>query len=305
MGLVSRQLDHAGISVPGLLPEQTLTRAEWKACAQIARTHGRSFYFASHFLPRIKRRAVHSIYAFCRTADDIVDKATCVDTAAIDLENWLQQIDRPFDLVARAFHETRRRYSIPAQPARDLIAGVREDLQPGTFRTWPELRVYCHGVAGTVGLMVSPVLGCTDPVVLEQAACLGIAMQLTNILRDVAEDAELGRLYLPTEELAAFGCDPESILAGKPNGDFADFMQFQISRARKLYAEAHLGLPALPPASRLTTLAASNFYSGILCEIESMNYDVFRTRAQVSSSRKVRSLPGIAAKFVQMSVRPA
>ncbi len=305
MGLVSRQLGYAANPVTTSAIEPGLTPADWNACAQIARTHGRSFYFASRFLSPAKRRAVHSIYAYCRTADDIVDNAQCVESARQDLDNWLHQIDRPVDLIARAFMDTRQRFAIPAQPARDLIEGVGRDLQPTLFRTWPELRVYCHGVAGTVGLMVSPVLGCSDPAVLNRAAGLGIAMQLTNILRDVAEDAELGRLYLPTDELAAFGIDPESVLERRPNGSFTEFMQFQISRARELYDEARPGIPALPPASRLTTLAASHFYSGILCEIEALNYDVFSARAHVSSSKKVRSLPTIAASFVHMTVRSA
>ncbi len=278
-----------------------LSPYDWAACSQIARSHGRSFYLASQFLPRVRRRAVHAIYAWCRTADDIVDRAVCPDSARHELDVWRAQLDHPEHLIARAFGSTRETWDIPLQPALDLLDGVGHDLNPTHFRTWADLRVYCHCVAGTVGLMVSPVLGCSRPDVLEKAAQLGIAMQLTNILRDVAEDASMGRLYLPTAELEEFGCDPESILMGRPNGEFGEFMRFQIARARAIYAEAHKGIPHLPAASRFTTLAASRFYSGILCEIEAMNYNVFRARAQVSSVRKVRSLPSITLSFVSMS----
>ncbi len=281
--------------------QHNLTATDWATCGQIARNHGRSFYLASRFLPSQRRRAVHAIYAWCRTADDIVDTATCAETARRELIDWRKQLDRPEHLIARAFASTRETYAIPLQPALDLLDGIGHDLDPIPFRTWADLRVYCHCVAGTVGLMVSPVLGCSDPAVLERAAALGIAMQLTNILRDVAEDAAMGRLYLPTAELEEFGCDPESVLTGRPNGQFEEFMRFQITRARAIYAEAHKGIPYLPPASRFTTLAASRFYSGILSEIEAMDCNVFRARAQVSSVRKVRSIPSITLTFVNMS----
>jgi phytoene synthase len=197
----------------------------------------------------------------------------------------------------------RDRFGVPVEPARELLDGVRLDLEPRWYLTWPELREYCHGVAGTVGLMAAPVLGCRDPDALNHAAELGIAMQLTNILRDVAEDAERGRVYLPVSELMAHGCDPEAVLAGQPNGDFRALIAFQIERARRLYAEARRGIPALTPAGRFTTLAASHFYAGILSEIEAQDLDPFKGRARVTSARKVRSLPRVAVSFIEVSVR--
>ena len=278
---------------------------DWLQCEAVAREHGRSFYVASKFLPAERRRAIHAIYAFCRTADDIVDRAISPIEASARLDAWARQIENPVDLVPRVFAIARDRFGIPDAPARELIEGVRRDLEPRLYATWPELRDYCHGVAGTVGLMAAPVLGCQDGKALRHAADLGIAMQLTNILRDIAEDAARGIVYLPTFELESFGCDPDSVLAGRPTGRFRELIAFQIDRARILYAEARRGIPALSPAGRFTTLAASHFYAGILKEIEAQGYDPFRGRARVSSSKKVRSLPRIAISFVQLSVRSA
>jgi phytoene synthase len=276
---------------------------DWLHCEAVAKEHGRSFYVASRFLPTDRRRAIHAIYAFCRVADDIVDRAECPIRAGAALDKWAEQLDYPVDAVPRAFASARDDFGVPIEPARDLIEGVRRDLEPRWYQTWTDLREYCHSVAGTVGLMAAPVLGCRDSHALTHAAELGVAMQLTNILRDVAEDAERGRVYLPVSELEAYGCDPQSVLAGRPNGQFRDLVAFQIERARGLYAQAREGIPALTPAGRFTTLAASHFYAGILREIEAQDLDPFRGRARVTSARKVRSLPRVAVSFIEFSVR--
>jgi phytoene synthase len=175
------------------------------------------------------------------------------------------------------------------------------DLGPCRFATWDELRGYCYHVAGTVGLMVAPILGCQDDAALPHAVDLGIAMQLTNILRDVGEDIRRGRLYLPLDELAAFGCDPEAILRGQPSGRFRELLAFQVARARDLYIKARRGIPALSPAGRLTTLTASEFYATILTAIEERDYDVFGARAYVPNSRKLAALPSVAAALVRIA----
>ena len=282
------------------------TSADWRRCQAIAREHGRTFYLASRFLPPARRRGVLAAYAFCRTADDIVDEApaTGMDAAADALERWSAQLAEPSDPVAVAFAATRTRFAVPTEPVLDLLAGIRMDLAPVRFASWSQLREYCYHVAGTVGLIVAPILGCRDLRALDHAANLGIAMQLTNILRDVGEDAQRGRLYLPLDEIESFGCDPEAILAGEAGDRFADLMAFQIARARALYEDAGRGISALTPSGRLTTLAASRLYAGILTEIERLRYDVFRHRAHVSSTRKLGSLPGVAAAFVALSLRP-
>jgi phytoene synthase len=279
-------------------------RDDWDRCREIARNHGKSFFFASRCLPPARRRAALATYAYCRIADDIVDRAhqDGPHAAAEALAHWEEQLLRPSDPVAIAFAHTRAHYAIPVEPVRDLLTGIRMDLTTTRYATWADLRAYCYHVAGTVGLMVAPIFGCRDPRALGHAANLGIAMQLTNILRDVREDAELGRIYLPLDELAAFGCDPAALLAGQPGPRFPELIAFQIDRARALYADARRGVPALAPSGRLATLAASRLYAGILTEIEEMNYDVFRARAHVSSARKVRAVPAITASFVQVAL---
>jgi len=279
--------------------------SDWDICRLIARTHGKSFYVASLCLPADRRRAIQSVYAFCRMADDIVDRATCLDSARRDLDAWERELDDPVSPVARAFTLSRLRYGVPEDAARELLAGVRMDLAPRRYATWGELRDYCYAVAGTVGLMVAPILGCRDEEALLYAAELGIAMQLTNILRDICEDAAQGRLYLPVEELTAFDVDAESVLAGWPNGAFRDFMAFQIMRARGLYASAELGIPALDSSGRLATMAAKQFYSEILTEIEKLDYDVFRARAHLTTGQKIRALPGVLVGFTQLSLSSA
>ena len=188
-------------------------------------------------------------------------------------------------------------YDIPERPVRELFDGMRADMSVNRYENWPELRGYCHQVAGTVGLIVAPILGCSDPDALPRAADLGIAMQFTNILRDVGEDAAMGRIYLPLDELDRFDLDPDRLGSGNPGPRFPEFMDFQIGRARSLYAQALSGVSALSPSGQLTTLAAAQLYSGILDQIEANRYDVFRVRAVVPRSRKARSTAGAAAQI--------
>ncbi|MBW3634051.1 MAG: squalene/phytoene synthase family protein, partial [Chloroflexi bacterium] len=232
---------------------------------------------------------------------DIADRSADLVGAARALDAWERQLDEPTDPIAVAFAAVRARHDVPVAAVRELLAGVRMDLAPSRFATWDDLRLYCYRVAGTVGLMVAPILGCRDDRALPHAVDLGIAMQLTNVLRDIGEDARRGRLYLPLEDLAAFGCDPEAILRGRPNGRFTDLLAFEIARARVLYADAQRGLPALSPSGRLTTLAGSELYATILTRIEEMEYDVLATRAHVTTHRKLRALPGVAATFARLS----
>ncbi len=290
--------------------ERQAVAADWEACRSVAQEHGKSFYLASQVLGSRRKRAILSAYAFCRIADDIVDQSAELGKAEAHaaLEDWKLQLVSPTHPVAVAFAETRATFGVPIEPVLDLLDGLEMDLSPRSYETWHDLERYCYLVAGTVGLIVAPILGCRDRHALEHAAELGIAMQLTNILRDVAEDAEMGRLYLPVDELASYGITPEDVLAGSPGPRFADFMQFQIVRARAIYASAARGIPALAPSGRAATLAASKLYSGILDEIETLNHDVFARRAYVPSGRKARIMTTVAGAwmgmFVPMRSRP-
>lgn len=286
---------------PELVTGPPVPLTAWHACSAITRMHGRTFYLASRFLPPAQRQAIHAIYAYCRIADDIADRSPDLETAARGLDAWEEQIAEPTDPVALAFAAVRARYGIPVAPVHDLLAGVRMDLVPARYETWDDLRRYCYHVAGTVGLMTAPVLGCQQAAALPHAVDLGVAMQLTNVLRDVGEDARQGRLYLPLEDLARFGCDPDAVLSGRPNGQFPWLLAFEIDRARGIYAQARLGYPALSPSGRLTALAGERLYATILNRIEENGFDVFSMRAHVSTGRKIGALPGIAATFMRLS----
>ncbi len=272
---------------------------EWTVCRDVARTHGRSFYLASRMLGRERRRAIHAAYAYCRIADDIVDRADG-DRAATEraLDAWEAQIERPEHPIARAFARSRADYDIPKRPVYELFDGMRADLRITRYENWADLRGYCYQAAGTVGLIVAPILGCADARALPRAAELGIAMQLTNILRDVGEDGHMGRLYLPLDELERFGVCSERLLEGRSGPEFAQLMRFQVDRARALYRSALAGVPALSPAGRVTTLLAAGLYAGILDEIERSEFDVLQRRAVVSRTSKGRYAAIAAARFL-------
>lgn len=273
---------------------------DWRSCRDITRTHARTFYFASQLLLPSERRAIHAVYAYCRIADDLVDGGGDRDRAQTEtaLAAWERQLDAPTHPVAVAFAETRARYDIPVQPARDLIAGIRMDLDPARYATWDDLRTYCYHVAGTIGLLVAPVLGCRDEKALPHAVDLGIAMQLTNIIRDVGEDARAGRVYLPIDELAHFGVSVDSLLLGRSSGRFDDLIAFQIERARSLYERGKVGIPYLSLTGQLTTLASANLYAGILRKVEDQEYDVLTRRAAVPTYQKFAAMPLVARSLI-------
>lgn len=277
------------------------TNADWRSCADVARENGRSFFLASRLLPPARRRAILAAYAFCRVADDIVDQAEVsgIEQARRDLWAWREQLHHPTLPVPIAFAAARAEYGISLEPVEHLLMGIASDLAPADMVDWNDLERYCYLVAGTVGLMVAPIMGCQNEAALTHAAELGIAMQLTNILRDVAEDATMGRLYLPRQELAWYGVTGEAVLAGTPEAGFRDLMAYQVGRARLLYASALRGVPALAPSGRATTLAASRLYAGILDEIEAMDYDVFRGRAVVPGRRKARIMTGVLSSWAR------
>ena len=188
-----------------------------------------------------------------------------------------------------------RAFRIPEEPFQELISGMEMDLTLTRYRTWAELELYCYRVAGVVGLMLTPVLGCTDPGALARAADLGTGMQLTNILRDVAEDLGRDRVYLPAEELAAFGLSEADLRRGAVTDAWRDFMRFQVARARAYYARAGAGVPALgaPGGQRMVRLMGA-LYGDILRDIERRDFDVFSARAHVGAARKL----GLALRAV-------
>src|SRR3972149_3819523 len=207
--------------------------AHWEAATA---AHSRSFYLASGLLPAAKRRAVRALYAFCRTTDDIVDCCDC--DARASLAAWrikaMSSQPSPNDLVAIAWAAARSQYHIPPRYAEQLIDGVARDLVQKRYQTFDELAAYAYGVASTVGLMSMHIIGFAGPEAIPYAIKLGVALQMTNILRDVGEDWRSGRMYLPDVELATFGLTEDDIALGQVDDRWRSFMRFQIDRNRRL-----------------------------------------------------------------------
>jgi phytoene synthase len=278
-----------------LKAEELILRQAYQHCRTMIKAHSRTFYLASALLPAPKRRAVRALYAFCRISDDMVD-CSCGDPQA-GLEAWRRRAlaarPRNDDLIALAWADARTRYSIPVGYAKQLIEGVGRDLVTNRYATFEDLTEYCYGVAATVGLMVMHIIGFSGQEAIPYAVKLGVALQLSNILRDVGEDWRAGRLYLPQEELSDFGLTEADIEVGSVDHRWRDFMRFQIQRNRRLYAEAAPGIALLDPDGRFAIAAAAELYRAILEDIEAHDGDVFSRRAYVSTWGKLRRLPGI------------
>lgn len=264
-------------------------------CIALTRQHSRSFYLASAFLPREKQRGVRALYAFCRTADDIVDHPGADPRQA--LADWRRQSltwDPPRDSpVALAWAHTRGRFEIPRRYVEQFLLGVSRDLTQTRYETFEDLATYCYGVAATVGLMSMHITGYESEGAVPYAVKLGVALQLTNILRDVGEDWARGRMYLPLEELEAFGLHEDDLAAGRVTDRWRAFLAFQIDRTRRLYAEAWPGIALLAPEGRFSIAAAADLYGGILDDIERNDYDVFQRRAHLSRWEKLARLPAL------------
>jgi phytoene synthase len=283
------------------------TDVAYATCQQICRGHARTFYLACRLLPTVKQRAIWAVYAFCRHADDLVDRPRA-EPAAIALAAWRDELLRAYDgcpthPITVALADVLRTYPIPLQPALDLLAGVEMDIAPRLYATWEDLRLYCYRVAATVGLLTLPVLGARSPEASTYAVDLGLAMQLTNILRDVGEDARMGRIYLPLDEMRRFGYSTARLRAGQIDPSFRGLMRFQIERARDYYARAQPGIRLLDPDARLPVHLASALYGQILNQIEANGCDVFSRRAHLSTMAKlyhgllaVRYLPSLSSR---------
>lgn len=287
----------AGALDGSLLPDDAPLRDVYAYCRTITRQIARTFYYGSLFLPEEKRRAAWAIYAFCRIADDIADERDLYPDPHSDLARWRAALldayaGEPHGPVMRAWADTLSRYPIPLQPALDLLTGVEMDLAGASYRTFADLRLYCYRVAGTVGLLMAPVLGFSEAAALDAAVELGIAMQLTNILRDLAEDATRGRVYLPTEELEAFGYSQAELARGELTPAFFELMRFQIARAEGYYQRGLRGVRLLDPDARLAIALSGLLYRAILGRIAQRRYDVFSRRISISTAGKLAMLPG-------------
>ena len=256
------------------------------------RFHSKTFYGSSLLLTPEKRRAVWAVYAFCRTADDIADGGAPAAERLAAIDAWERKLIDAYDGVANdavftAFADAARRFAVPMQPALDLLRGARMDVSVRRYASYGDLREYCYLVASTVGLLVMPILGTTTVRAAEYGVALGLAMQMTNILRDVGEDARMGRIYLPLDDLRRFGCTEAEIIGAVLDERFVALMRFQIARVRALYREAQPGIAMLAPESRYAVRFALRLYRAILARIEANRYDVFTRRAYVPFRAKM------------------
>ena len=283
---------------------ETLQQA-YAYCEGLTKAHSKTFYTASALMPAEKRRAVRALYAFCRISDDLID---CADPGASTaerlaaLEGWRRRAllspPRPDDLPVLAWADTMANYRVPARYAHQLIDGVAKDILKTRYATFDELAEYSYGVASTVGLMSMHITGFDGPQAIPYAVKLGVALQMTNILRDVGEDWRAGRVYLPQDELAAYGLSKEDLAAaGVPGAQVDDrwraLMRFQIARNRRLFAESLPGVDLLHRDGRFAIAAAAELYQGILDDIAAHEYQVFTRRAHLTKWAKLRRLPGI------------
>lgn len=287
---LSPHLNHAEGSAH---PPHVTTEA-YAECERIIRHHSKSFFFSSQFLDPEIRRAVRALYAFCRKTDDTVDLATSDPAHALAI--WVQQARAPYpandDPVLLAWHDTRTRYNLHPNLVDELLAGVAMDLSVNRYASFADLWLYCYRVASVVGLLVMGITG-HRPGAEPYAIKLGVALQMTNILRDVGEDARRGRVYLPHEDLERFGLSSDEILAGVYDERFKALMQFEVARTHRLYDESWPGIALLPANSRFAIGAASWIYRGILDKLAANGYDAHTRRAYLTMREKMTRLPRI------------
>lgn len=267
-------------------------------CRQITAKHAKTFYLGSLLMPRAKRHAIWAIYAWLRQTDELVDGVQAALTTQETLDTWEAQLEAAFaegkaaTSTDVALVEAIQTYSMPVEPFRDMIRGQRMDLDRDRYPTWADLQLYCYRVAGTVGLMSSAIMGfLPGEDGTEAAVSLGIAMQITNILRDIGEDARRGRIYLPLEDLAHFNYSEQDLFSYVVDERWMALMDFEIQRARHYYATAEAGINTLQPDARWPVWASLMLYRQILRAIERNHYQVFRERAYVSNWGKALALP--------------
>jgi phytoene synthase len=261
-------------------------------CRDKAAASGSSFLISFLFLPRPKRDAITAFYAFCREIDDVVDECRDPSVARTKLNWWRGELNRlyggqPSHPVAMALLPALGPYGIAREQLEEIVDGMAMDLDQTRYADYKALRLYCHRVAGVVGEVVAGIFGYRDHNTLKYAARLGLAFQLTNILRDVGEDARRGRIYLPQDELAQFGVSENDLFAGRAGDNFSRLMEFQYQRARATHDEALALLPAGDRKAQRPGLIMAAIYRAVLEQIRKEDYPVLHRRVRLSSGRKL------------------
>ena len=284
------ELDAAGITDPAL-------RASYAECKRLNSLHGKTYYLATLLLPPAKRPFVHALYGFARYADEIVDDLASTlspQEKADVLRTWSSGVladlsaGKSNDAVGAALVDTVTRFKIPHQHFVDFLHSMEMDLTVSTYANYEALSEYVYGSAAVIGLEMVPILGALSDDAYESAKKLGIAFQLANFIRDVGEDLDRGRIYLPLDELAAHGVDEKMLYARVLTPEIIQALKFQIARVRQLQAEAAPGIDLLHATSRPCIRAASELYCGIVDEVEAIGYDIFNKRAKTSTARRIR-----------------
>jgi phytoene synthase len=284
------ELNAAGITDPQL-------RDSYSECKRLNSLHGKTYYLATLLLPASKRPFVHALYGFARYADEIVDDLASTLTAqekAEVLRAWSSDVLRGLetgessDLVGRALIDTVQRFDIPHQHFVDFLHSMEMDLTVTEYQTFDDLYEYVYGSAAVIGLQMVPILGGDTVNSLEAAKNLGVAFQLANFIRDVGEDLDRGRVYLPLQELSEHGVTRQMLEARKLTPEIVSALKFQIARVRQLQKAAEPGIALLDKTSQPCIRAASELYCGIVDEVEKIGYDIFNKRATTSTARRAR-----------------
>lgn len=261
-------------------------------CQQKAAASGSSFYYSFLFLPSGRRRAITALYAFCREVDDVVDECSDPGVARTKLAWWRGEVanihaGQPQHPVARALMDVTGAFDLPRERLLEIIDGMEMDLDHSSYPDFAALRLYCHRVASVVGLLSAGIFGYRDPRTLEYAADLGMAFQLTNIIRDVGEDARRGRIYLPLDELAQHGVSVSDIAAARETDNFRALMEFQIGRTLDFYRRAFAALPQADRRAQRPGLVMAAIYRALLDEIRADGCRVLTRRTSLTPTRKL------------------
>ncbi|TDN55706.1 farnesyl-diphosphate farnesyltransferase [Azoarcus indigens] len=261
-------------------------------CQDKAAKSGSSFYYSFMFLPPERRQAITALYAFCREVDDVVDECKDVSLAQTKLQWWRQEVERvhggePTHPVGHALKDVGSRFSMPREQLLEIIDGMAMDLSQTRYLDFKGLQLYCYRVASVVGLLAAEIFGYKDRQTLKYAHDLGMAFQLTNIIRDVGEDARRGRIYLPIEDLQRFGVPAKDILEARYSDAFRELMQFQAQRAEQFYDQAFAQLPAGDRKSQRPGLIMAAIYRALLKEIAADGFRVLDRRTSLTPLRKV------------------
>ncbi len=272
-------------------------KASYEECKRLNSLHGKTYYLATLLLPAHKRPYVHALYGFARYADEIVDDLASTLTPqekADALRSWSSGVladlkaGTSSDHIGRALVDTVQTFNIPHQHFVDFLHSMEMDLTVTEYQRYEDLYEYVYGSAAVIGLEMVPILGYSDDRAFEAAQKLGIAFQLANFIRDVGEDLDRGRVYLPLQELAEFGVDRATLERRTLTPEIIAALKFQIDRVRSLQAEAEIGIQYLDKVSRPCIRAASELYCGIVDEVEAIGYDIFNKRAKTSTGRRAR-----------------